>query len=228
MAGRLILSILLLTVLNGCLQTTYRRMGSTPEPEEWHERQVVYRISPSFHATAPDCAALRTGTPVPRRFRHMVEQSVERHLATRLQRVIGPARLRHAEARLGIDMNVASDRRVFARQTRCRALVEIALHEISDDYLVLWAQRGISMTLTMTRIADGKILWSARHRASRSDGGVPLTLLSLPFSAARAVRFKSDPELFASIADDAVRRMMKTLPDTRGMGIAGVSFRWPN
>lgn len=224
MAGRLILCFVLATMLNGCLQTTYRKVGSAPEPDTLLERQVVYGIDRAYLANAPDCAALRTRTPVPARFRHMVEQSVERHLATRLLRVVGPTRLRHMEARLGIDMNVASDRRVFARQTRCRALVEIALYEISDDYLVLWAQRGISMTLTMTRMADGKLLWSARHRASRSDGGVPLSFLSLPFTAARAARFKSDPELFASIADDAVRRMMKTLPDTRGPGLASVSL----
>ncbi len=225
MAARLILSVMLVAVLSGCLHTAYRKEGPAMETEAPLERQVVYGIDRNFHLSAPDCTALRTRTPVPARLRHMVEQSVERHLATRFERVIGAARLRRAEARLGIDMNVPSDRRVFARQTRCRALVEIALHEISEDYLVLWSQRGISMTLTMTRLTDDKLLWNARHRASRGDGGLPFTLLSLPFSAARAARFKSDPEMFASMADDAVRRMMRTLPDTRGLGIADMPRR---
>ncbi|MBT5048603.1 MAG: hypothetical protein HOM58_08865 [Rhodospirillaceae bacterium] len=224
MAGRLLLYITLVTAMSGCQQTTYREMGAVGKADSQLERRVDYRLGSGFYANAPDCAALRTRTRVPRAFRDIVEQSVERHLATRLMRVIGPVRLRRAESRLGIDMGVVSDRRVFARQARCPALVEIALHEISDDYFVLWAQRGIAMTLTMTRIADGKILWSARHRASRSDGGIPLSLLSLPFSAARAARFKNDPELFASIADDAVRRMMKTLPDTREHGFTGRSL----
>lgn len=222
---RLILGLMLVLMMGACQQTTYRDMSAPQEPESLLERRVSYRIDPGFYATAPDCAALRTTTRIPRRFRDIVERSVERYLATRLHRVIASSRLRHTEARLGIHMGAAPDRQVFARQTGCQALVEIALHEISDDYFVLWAQRGLSMTLTMKRLADDKILWSARHRASRSDGGVPLTLLSLPFSAARAARFKNDPEQFASLTDDAVRRMMQTLPDTRGVGPASALLR---
>jgi len=145
-----------------------------------------------------------------------------------LPKVVSAARLRRAEKQLGIDINAASGRRVFARRARCQTIVAISLDEINDDYLVLWAQRGLSITLTMTRVADNKILWAARHHASRSDGGLPISVLSLPFSAARAAYLNGDPDLFASIADDAVRRMMKTLPDIRGAGHVGASFRSPN
>jgi hypothetical protein len=45
--------------------------------------------------------------------------------------------------------------------------------------------------------------------------GLPFSPLSLSVSIARAVPVKGDPEIFHSIADDAVCRMMRTLPDTR-------------
>lgn len=219
-----ILGCLLSLALGACMQTSYRTMGSTTADDPLLERRVDYRLDPAFFAAAPHCAALRTSGPMPPDIGPLVESSVERHLGTRLHRVISAARLRQVETALGIDIAVASDQRVFARQARCQVLVDISLDEINDDYVVLWAQRGLGLTLTMTRISDDKVLWTARHRASRSDGGLPISVLSLPFSAARAAYLKNDPDLFASIADDAVRRMMKTLPDIRGTGLASGSL----
>jgi hypothetical protein len=144
-----------------------------------------------------------------------VERAVERNLAMRLPRVIGGARLRRAETALGIDMGTESGRLVFGRQMRCEALLDIRLSRVQDDYMVLWAQRGLTIDLTLSRIADGKLLWRARHAAGRADGGLPISLIDLPVSAARAGIMTKDPEMFASIADDAARRMMKTLPDVR-------------
>jgi hypothetical protein len=206
------------------MQTTYHRMESTAPPDALMERRVAYQMDPEFYTVAPDCTVIRTRSAAPQPLLKMVEQTVERHLATRLKRVIGGAQRRRIERSLGIDMEMATDRRTFVRQARCRTSVEISLEEISDDYMVLWARRGIAMKLTMKRLADDQVLWAAHHRASRSDGGLPLSVLSLPFSAARAARLKSDPEMFASITDDAVRRMMKTLPDTRQPSLAGTSL----
>ena len=146
-----------------------------------------------------------------------LEEAVERHLVTRLLRVIGTSQLRLVETQLGIDMKTKADRRVFYRQARCETVVEIELIEMQDVYLVLWAQRGLSLRLTMTRVSDEKLLWEARHTAVRADGGLPISIIDLPLSAARAVWVNRDPEMFASIAEDAVRRMMRTLPSLRGV-----------
>lgn len=225
MRARALSCVLVPLTLSACVHTTYRDLGTAGQPESMLERRVSYRTAPAFYAAAPSCAAIRTHSPAPAAFRHMIEQTVERHLATRLTRVVGAARLRHAETRLGIDVNTPSGRRVFARQARCRALMEISLTEIGDDYVLLWAERRLALKLTLKHLEDGKVLWSARHRASRSDGGLPISVLSLPISAVRAAHLTSDPELFASIADDAVRRMMKTLPDTRESGFTDTARR---
>jgi hypothetical protein len=209
----------------GCLQTTYRPFSQPSaqkaEPDSIFERRVDYRLFDAFFTTAPSCAAIVTRASAPRAIARVVEDAVQRHLAMRLPRVMGAARLRRVETALGIDMNEPSDRRVFARQARCDAVVEIHLARVQDDYLVLWAQRRLTIGLTMSRIADGTVLWQARHSTGRADGGLPIAIIDLPVSAARAVMVTSDPELYASIADDAARRMIKTLPDIRDNNAGG-------
>ena len=211
--------LLLPAFAGGCLQTTYRPFHQLAEqkaePDSYFERRVDYRLADAFYTTAPSCGAIVTKGSAPRAIARLVEDAVQRHLAMRLPRVIGAARLRRFETTLGIDMKSASDRRVFARQARCDALIEIHLARVQDDYMVLWAQRGLTIGLTMSRIADGTVLWQARHSAGRADGGLPISIIDLPISVARAVMVTNDPEMFASIADDAARRMIKTLPDIR-------------
>ena len=204
----------------GCLQTNYRPMpdsgGQGAAEGSLFERRVDYRLSEAYFTTAPRCAAIVASTKAPHAISRVVEQAVERNLALRLPRVIGGARLRRAETALGIDMATESGRLVFARRMRCETLLDIRLSRVQDDYMVLWAQRGLTVSLTLSRIADGELLWQARHAADRADGGLPISLIDLPISAARAGIVTKDAEMFASIADDAVRRMMKTLPDVRG------------
>jgi hypothetical protein len=210
---------ILLAVLTGaCLQTTYRDAGEPAGPPSMLERRVTYRLAPAFWSAAPRCAAILSPVSARRSVRVVVEQAVERHLATRFSRVIGGRALRQAEARLALDLGDAGDRRLFARRLDCAAVLEIRLREVSDDYAVLWARRAIGVALVLRRADDGALLWTATHTASRSDGGLPVSILSLPVSAARAAAVSGDSELFASIADDAVRRMVKTLPETRGSG----------
>ncbi len=207
--------ILLAGLAGGCLQTTYRDAGSTDDPPTMFERRVSYRLAPLFWSTAPRCAMVVTVGSAPRGINEIVEQAVERHLAQRVARTIGARARREAEEKLALDIREAGDRRRLARRLDCEAIMEIRPQEIGDDYAVLWARRSIGLTLTLRQASDDALLWTATHTASRSDGGLPLSLFSLPISAARAAVVSADSELFASITDDAIRRMMRTLPDTR-------------
>jgi len=221
-----LLAVLLAPIfLSGCLKTSYQPLALSSGPqakeESFFERRVDFQLTNSFFAAAPSCAAIVTKSPASPAIVRLVEESVERHLATRLPRVISGGRLRRVETTLGIDMASESDRRVFARQLRCNVVVEIDLGPVEDNYFVVWAQRGLTINLAMRGIMDGKLLWQARHTAGRADGGLPISIIDLPMSAVRAGMLRGDPELFASIADDAVRRMMKTLPDIRGTASVG-------
>lgn len=202
--------------LGGCAQTTYTGMNEKEPATPMLERRVAFQMKQAFLHRPPRCAAVVSkSAKVPPAIRRAVEESVERHLATKFQRAIGGTPARRIAARIAVDLSHTEDRRVFARQTKCGSIVEVQLDAVEDDYMVLWTNRAVGISLRLIRASDGKLLWQARHKAGRGDGGLPFSPLSLPVSIARAARVRNDPEIFHSIADDAVRRMMRTLPDTR-------------
>lgn len=67
----------------------------------------------------------------------------------------------------------------------------------------------------MVRVSDGHMLWRARHVASRSEGGLPLSPVSLVVETFASTQFSSDREVAASVVDDALRRVVATIPDAR-------------
>ena len=67
----------------------------------------------------------------------------------------------------------------------------------------------------MLRAADGHVLWKARHIADRSDGGLPLSPIGLVVDTYSSSQFSSDREIAESVVDDAVRRIVRSLPDAR-------------
>ncbi len=202
--------------LGGCAQTTYTGMDKKESATPILERRVAFQMKQAFFHNPPSCAAVVSkSAKVPATIRRAVEESVERHLATKFRRAIGGAPTRRIADRIAIDLDHPGDRRVFAKQTKCDGLVEIRLDAVEDDYMVLWTNRAVGISLRLIRASDQKLLWQARHKAGRGDGGLPFSPLSLPVSITRAARVKGDAEIFYSIADDAVRRMMRTLPDTR-------------
>ena len=69
--------------------------------------------------------------------------------------------------------------------------------------------------MSLIRIRDDKVVWQARHVATRSDGGVPLSPASAIVNIFQAASFQGDGDVNFSLADDAVRRIVKTLPDVR-------------
>lgn len=203
----------------GCAETTYRGFdgGGGGDPAPPAERLVRYHLARAYWRTAPDCAAVQfTPANAPPEIRRAVTDAVERHLSRRLARVMGLGETQAAGRRLAVDLSDPGGLAVFAQLTGCAAMVRIRLHSVSDDYFVVWTRRGVAISLEMVLSRDAKLLWKAHHRAGRSDGGLPFGVLSLPFTLVRAARLKGDGEVFESIADDAVRRMMRTLPDLRG------------
>jgi len=207
-----------LAAISGCGQTVYQPLGAADSKIPQLDRRVSYRLDSAYLHRAPECAAIRvTNATADPKIVAAIEGAVERHLAMRIPRVIGAAATRRTAVGLGIGLKETADWRQFSRQTGCNALMSVRLRTVTDSFWGVWANREIGLELTLTGIGAGqRELWAARHTAGRSDGGVPLSLLGLPFSVGRAAVLTRDEEAFQSIADDAVRRMMVTLPDIRG------------
>ena len=74
---------------------------------------------------------------------------------------------------------------------------------------------------------DDVELWQAAHSASRSDGTAPISPASIPVGLFSAGRFIGDRDMFPSMVDDTVRRLLISLPDLRtpnGSRLAGKKF----
>ena len=84
-------------------------------------------------------------------------------------------------------------------------------------YLVslVWSQQSLSLTLELKSIRQEKTLWAAHHKAKRSGGGLPLSPISAAVNAAKAGLHQADDDVTDSLIDDAIRRMIVTLPDLR-------------
>jgi hypothetical protein len=138
--------------------------------------------------------------------------ALARHLGEKVDRVIFPrARARIAQQQ-GYDLKDATDRARYASHTRCRFYARAVLYDLGDDYVGVFAKKQVGVMVQMMRIQDEEPVWQAAHTVWRADGGVPTSPLALVGGVAQAAMFSVDEEIIPSLIDDAMRRMMRTLP----------------
>ena len=215
-AARLGLLAGLLVLLAACVNTSYGSYQAAEAPPTAQERRVDYEISRSLFDNPPDCAMVLPlqGAPSPEQA-DILERALARQLSERLPRVIGPRERRKLARRYALEPGNPADWPSLTRLTECDSLLDAALTEARDDYALVWAQRSLGLETALIRIADLTVLWRARHKAARSDGGLPLSPLSLAMEGADAARFAADNDVLPSLADDLARRILITFPDFR-------------
>lgn len=145
----------------------------------------------------------------------MVETVVARHFAQRLRRIVGPTERRSRERHGAYNLSDPVELRRFARMLGCGYGLEVIVHAATDTYGLTWAWRHFDLTLTLVRIGDEKVLWSARHALNRSAGGLPTGPLSLVLDSARAASFASNHDGNEALVEDVVRQTVRGFPDLR-------------
>ena len=206
-------------------------------------RNVFFDLSPSFYKSPPNCiTVLAVAGTKDRRFASLVEKTAARHLSGRVRRVIGSLERQRSLRKMALDLGNPSDRRRYVSQTRCRFFVVVTINNAAEDYFVVWSQREIKLSIELFRQKSGKRVvkksgkwssrysketgnakteaswervWRATHTAQRSEGGLPTSALSIGVNAFNAGRAHNDKDAMPSMIDDAFRRMIVTLPDTR-------------
>jgi hypothetical protein len=214
----LVLPLLMIAaVLGACTATNYRSLDAAPEAETLFSRDVYYRLADSFYRDMPRCVVVLPPAEAGAAtlLGDMVELSLARHLGQRIDRVIGPGERRKAERELALNTRNHKDRRYLAERERCPAYLAWRVTTAEDSHFLVWSQKQFGLEVTLARADDDTILWQAAHSTSRSDGGLPLSLLTLPVAAAEAIMFSQDADQLPSMIDDVVRRLMVTLPDVR-------------
>ena len=212
---RLVLVAGVVAALAACAETRYAAFNRGPgdDPVVPTARVVNYELSESFFRSPPSCVLVLPLTrPDDVEAALLVEESATRFLRERFDRVIGPHQRRADERRLALLTRTEEGRLAYLSAQNCDSYLQVQLEQIDAVYALFWSGRQIGLSATLLRARDDRLMWRASHTARRSDGSLPLSLLSLPFATYESTRFHLDRDIVPSMIDDVVRRMFSTLP----------------
>ena len=206
--------LLFAAVLSACTQTNYRSLNAGTENETPLSRDVYYDVADAFYAAPLNCVFVLPPMDAapPSALAEMIERALALRFSQKTSRMIGPRERRAIERDLALDTRAAMDRRHFARTEHCPGYLEWHLTAASDSNFLVWSRKEIGLEVRLAWAEDDTTLWQAAHTTSRSDGGLPLSLLSLPIAAAEAAVFSQDRDQLPSMIDDVVRRLVVTVP----------------
>jgi hypothetical protein len=211
-----------LMLVSACTEVSYvqhphSQAVTTAKEDDSFGRQVDFHLGRAFYEAPPACVMVVPAQikNVPRHLTQTIEETVARHLVTRVDRIIDARRVvGEARARVYDPANL-QDRQRLARTLGCDTYAEIDTDGVDSVFAVVWTDISVNIRLTLSRARDGQVIWRGRHRARRSDGGMPLTLLGVGAGTFAAGRLAGDTDALPSMIDDSVRRMMVSLPDVR-------------
>lgn len=174
-------------------------------------RRVSYGLDKDLFHLAPRCVMVlpMDRQQVSSKVARAIEDSVARHLSYRFRRVISAPDVASRQRQSAIR---PSDLKRLGRSLHCATAMDIRSGGFEQTYALVWAHARLPLALQLRRAADGQALWWGRHAAERSEGGLPLGVLSLPIEAFSAGRFAGDADVLPSMADDAARRVLESLP----------------
>ena len=207
-------AVILLSGLTACAETEYVAFGEAGE-EIPLARTVMVEIADAYHEDYPDCVLVMppAADPSLKQFPKLVEASLALHLTRKIARVVSGVERDLAARRMAANLVNPDDLDAFIKTLECDAIVTARVLGPGRTYAVVWSQVRIGLEVRMTRARDRRLLWRARHIADRSEGGIPFSPLSVVVDGFTSVRFAADREIVDSVVDDAVRRIVASLPD---------------
>lgn len=205
-------------IVAACAKTNYvgYDKGTTSVPGV-PLRTVAVEVDDAYFSDFPNCTIImptRTATGL-ENFKPLVEETLAYHMTKKVSRVVGRAERDLHARQAALEVGRTQDRKGLAVATECKTLLYSRVVGPGHTYLVVWSQVQIGLEVVMLRAADGHVLWKARHIADRSDGGLSLSPIGLAVDAYSSTQFSSDREIAESVVDDAVRRLVRSLPDAR-------------
>lgn len=180
-------------------------------------RTVAVQVDDAYFSDFPDCTIImptRTAAGL-ENFKPLVEEALGHHMTKKVSRVVGSTERDLRARQAALEVGRIEDRRGLAKATGCKTLLYSRVVGPGRTYLVVWSQVQIGLEVVMLRAADGHVLWKARHIADRSDGGLPLSPIGIAVDTFTSAQFSSDREISESVVDDAVRRLVRSLPNAR-------------
>ena len=191
------------------------RLEASPE-EPADSRTVYYETMDRYYFLAPTCVFVKTVASADDVQAHpALVDALDRYLRSRFARVIARDELQQQLQDYALTMDEPDQLKTFARYESCPAVMQVEPWLDQDVELGIWYQKKLGVALSLQEVETGEILWQARHTTGRSDGSIPTSPLGLLVGVVQAANLRSDEEAIYSLADDIMRRIIKTLPDLR-------------
>jgi hypothetical protein len=217
--NKLLFSMLVVClILSGCTDTKYVDYNAENSDEVSPFKTVAYEIDKSFYENFPRCVLIippAAGGKITSELSSIIENTLARHLHRRFDRVIDGVERKVASERHELLINDPIDQRFLARKMNCDSILNVEVIEPRVDYILIWSRIGIGLKLQLARTTDGHVLWQAKHKAERSEGGLSLSPIGAVVDTVTSTRFASDRDVAEGVIDDAVRRMIVPLPNVR-------------
>ncbi len=212
---RLILLILVLFGLQACQtmdSVRYQPFSQSPEMQDeiaWHQQTVWFELKDEFDRILPDCVMIipNETTPDP-----VMEVALARHAFSVFPKVYSANQIMRYSRKQALDPNKSNELKQIGAKFSCHTALSWTYWSNEGINVGVWAQKRAGLHLTLTSL-DGKLLWQAKHSAVRSQGALPTSPLGVLSGALLATQLTMNEDVDHSLIDDALRRMVLTLPD---------------
>jgi hypothetical protein len=205
-------------ILTGCTDTKYIDYNAEKPGAVSPFKTVAYEIDKSFYENFPRCVLIippAAGGKITMELSSIIENTLSRHLLGRFDRVIDSIERKVAAERHELLISDPVDQQFLARKMKCDSILNVEVVEPRVDYVLIWSRIGIGLELQLSRTEDRHVLWKAKHKAERSEGGLSLSPIGAVVDTVSSTRFASDRDVAEGVIDDAVRRMIVPLPNVR-------------
>lgn len=214
MRGVLSLLFPCIIALSACMTSPNVEYGSVTELSQAKilpHKKVWSRVYTAYYHHVPLCVDVQVSSRWPRETQKVIAQSLLRQSSLHFPQVM----LYNS----AIDTDWSGSR--WAPRTVA------AVQKSSCDYILLaepWQQNedlevgfyvernfGIAVQLQYKHQSK-ETLWQAYHITSRHQGGIPISPVGLAVNIVKAESLRHDTDIFPSLVDDAIRRVLVSLP----------------
>ncbi len=213
----LVLCIFITLASGGCGGTRYVPFEAAEKTNSLPMRTVAVEINPEFFEDFPNCVVVMPpkASASAARYSRSVESALSRHLTVKISRVVSLKERNLVARRMGVDMRHPGDFRDLMKELGCDTYVKSEVVGAGKSFLLVWSKMRIGLDVSLLRVGGERPLWRARHVAGRSDGGISLSPVGVVVNAFMALRFSADRDVDVSVVEDAVRRLVYSMPDAK-------------
>ncbi len=204
-------TIMLCFLLSSCQTPKYSKVKNFTQSKNILP-EVQYSLSENFNPNNVNCIAIgkiKDDSDVSE-YKSLDKVSLIRHA---IYGHLSPKNYQDIELhKVAFVMKSSNTNQLILKNLDCDALLEGTITEFKNDFYVAYSSTNVGLSLFL-KDKHNQVLWKASHTATSRAGSIPFSPIGLAtglFSASS----NTDEEVAFQMIDTAVRRVLKTLPET--------------